>query len=99
MPAFAAFASLDVTGHTNTKRHPSGVERVNCKKCGSPLSAVFPYLPDQIYVPIGILDDIDAHAPQLHCHAASQPSWLHLPDGLAREDASARTRLAEAGDD
>ena len=36
--------------------HSPGVERWNCPQCGSPLAATFDYLPGQVYVPFGILD-------------------------------------------
>lgn len=100
-PAFAAFAASDIviTGDVMCKTHDSGVTRGNCAACGSPLNAVFPYLPDQVYVPVGVLDDLELFAPQLHCHAAYCPSWLHLDDDLPRMDASARDQLSEAGHD
>ena len=76
--------------------HSAGVERWNCRACGSPLAAQFEYLPDQIYVPLGILDQIDDIAPEIHCHAESAPRWLHIADDLPRQIGSARNTLNDA---
>ncbi|MCV6583962.1 MAG: GFA family protein [Marinibacterium sp.] len=70
-----------------------GVDRWRCDRCGSPIAARFDYLPDQIYLPIGVMDQADALPPALHCHSASQLSWLHLTDGLPRNDGSGRDML------
>ena len=74
----------------------SGVKRWFCRACGSPLGAVFDYLPDQLYVPIGILDQATDLPPALHSHADSALPWLHFTDDLPREAASARDTLSEA---
>jgi hypothetical protein len=73
-------------------RHP-GVMRWNCPDCGSPLAASFDYLPGQIYVPIGLLDQAAALPPQLHSHKASRLPWLHIEDDLQRSASSARISL------
>lgn len=75
--------------------HPE-VRRWFCTECGSPLAATYTYLPDQVYVPIGLFDDADTLAPQSHSHAGSQLPWLHLNDDLPRAVASGRDRLNEA---
>ncbi|WP_415921446.1 GFA family protein [Tateyamaria sp. SN6-1] len=97
--AFAAFdraalAAAPPLGHPVS--HAPGVERWNCTACGSPLAATFDYLPTQVYVPVGILDQIDAAVPEIHCHAGSAPPWLHLADGLPRDSGSARATLNDA---
>ncbi|WP_299690168.1 GFA family protein [uncultured Tateyamaria sp.] len=100
----AAFAAFDRTALTATPplpapaSHSAGVERWNCTACGSPLAAQFDYLPTQVYVPLGILDQIDAAAPQLHCHAESAPRWLHIADDLPRQTGSARDTLSDAAE-
>ncbi|MCF2906571.1 GFA family protein [Octadecabacter sp. CECT 8868] len=101
LPAFVAFATDDVavTPNVNSARYESGAVRQNCPDCGSPLTAAFPYLPDQIYVPVGVLNNPDHYPPQLHCHVASKPKWLHIEDDLARVTASGRDTLNEAFDD
>jgi len=55
--------------------------------------ASFDYLPNQIYVPIGIIDQVDDLAPSIHCHADAKLSWLHLDDSLPSESGSARDVL------
>jgi len=75
-----------------------GVHRWICTECGSPLMASFDYIPDQIFVPLGVLDDPEAFPPQIHCHTSSKLSWLHLSDDLPREAASARGDLRKFGD-
>lgn len=57
------------------------------------MAARFDYLPDQVYVPLGVLDQIDELAPELHCHASNAPTWLHLNDGLPRDGGSGRDHL------
>lgn len=78
--------------------HCVDCRRWTCATCGSPLAARFDYLPGQIYVPIGILDQAAELAPQLHCHAAQTLPWLCLNDDLPRSAGSARAVLtANAG--
>jgi len=95
LPAFAGFARNQITLTPNHApvSHASGVARWFCPACGSPLLASFDYLPDQVYVPLGIMNDLDALAPRLHCHTSSKASWLHLADDLPHESASGRDQL------
>ena len=72
------------------------VERWNCPHCGSPLAATFNYLPGQVYVPLGVLDQIDDVVPEVHCHADSCASWLRIDDTLPRYGHSGRTMLRRA---
>ena len=98
MPAFAAFDpdTLSLAPQVAEVTYPTGVSRRNCAQCGSPLTARFPYLPGQVYVPLGLLDQAADFAPQVHCHAKNAYDWLHMPDDLPREDGSARDTLQEA---
>lgn len=75
--------------------HTPGVQRWSCETCGSPLAAWFDYLPDQIYVPVGLFDQIEALAPKLHSHAENAPHWLHIDDDLPRQTGSARAVLCD----
>ena len=94
LPAFAAFADGAVVGDLPAARsHAPGVDRWNCPDCGSPLMAAFDCLPGQVYVPLGVLDNADTLAPDLHCHAQHMLPWLHLQDDLPRHDASGRAAL------
>lgn len=58
--------------------------------------ATFDYLPDQVYVPLGLIDQATALPPRLHCHADAAFSWLHLDDGLTRASGSGRNTLNAA---
>ncbi len=94
MPAFLAVKTGSLFGLPGApKQINAGVNRWNCKKCGSPVAATFDYLPDQIYVPLGIVDQAADIHPEVHCHFDNALSWLHLDDGLPREGASARAIL------
>lgn len=70
-----------------------GVHRWNCTTCGSPIAATFSYLPAQIYVPVGVLDDADQMSPSVQCHSRSALAWVHLDENLPQDEASARDLL------
>ncbi|MEL7347769.1 MAG: GFA family protein [Pseudomonadota bacterium] len=93
--AFAAFdaSAVQILPDPGPVTVVPGVDRWFCRICGSPLAARFDYLPGQIYVPLGILDQAAEIEPQMHAHADAQLPWLHLADGLPREAASARGAL------
>lgn len=96
MAAFAAFddgALRYAPGPGSPISHNNGVERWFCDACGSPLAARFAYLPGQIYVPLGVIDQAADLPPALHSHAASQLPWLHIRDDLMRQRHSARDTL------
>ena len=60
------------------------------------MAAIFPYLPDQTYVPVGVLNTPDAYPPELHCFSDKRPKWLHLDDGLPEANGTGRDILNEA---
>jgi len=95
---FAAFATGDLALSPDPGPISAyhGVERWFCRKCGSPLAAQFDYLPEQIYVPIGVLDQADRLVPQLHCHSESRLPWLKIDDDLERNATSGRASLQAA---
>lgn len=95
--AFAAVARADVIDQLPAAyRGTRGVERWTCPTCHGPLAAAFDYLPDQVYVPIGILDQAAHLPPQSHSHAGSALPWLHIADDLPRAEASNRNTLNKA---
>jgi len=57
------------------------------------LAACFDYLPGQVYIPIGILDQADHLAPKIHCHDDARLKWLHISDDLPRTGDTARAEL------
>ncbi|MBY4894931.1 GFA family protein [Rhodobacteraceae bacterium N5(2021)] len=96
--AFAAFASADLrfTPSKGPRRSFSkGVDRWFCPDCGTQLAATYDYLLDQVYVPLGLLDQANTLAPESHGHTDSALPWLHIEDDLPRDGASSRVRLQE----
>ncbi|SFK82874.1 Uncharacterized conserved protein [Shimia haliotis] len=96
LPAFAALSTTDL--HTSPDQgvgvsHSKGVTRWNCTSCGSPLMARFEYLPNQVYVPLGLLDQAADLPPALHCHANAAYPWLHVDDDTPRITGTARDTL------
>ena len=102
--AFAAFALDDVAlaaTEPDTIRHVShtqGVERWFCGACGSPLKAWFTYLPDQAFLPLGVLDQAPDMSPRLHCFANDAMPWLKIDDDLPRAIDSGADILQSAAD-
>lgn len=102
--AFAAVAtgvvqlSAQAAGTIRHVSHNDGVERWFCGKCGSPLKAWFRYLPEQDYLPLGVLDQAPDLAPQHHCYVQSAMPWLNFDDGLPRSDDSGAETLGKAAD-
>lgn len=96
--AFAAFDETTVTFTPDEGRRVStnpGVTRTFCGTCGSPLAGRFDYLPGKVYIAVGILDQADDLAPQLHSHESQRLAWLHIDDDLERYAGTARSRLGE----
>jgi len=95
-PAFAAFDPADLTVEpalgspviTN-----AGVERWNCAQCSSPLAATFDYIPNQLYVPLGLIDQADELPAEIHCFSEKQLPWLHIEDDAIRGTGTARENL------
>ncbi|MEM7496779.1 MAG: GFA family protein [Pseudomonadota bacterium] len=101
LPDFAAFAdgTLTIEPDPGPFSTVPGVERWFCRTCGSPLAARFDYLPGQVYVPLGVLDQAPDLAPALHAHADAALPWLHIADDLPRQDGSAQEALGPGGGD
>lgn len=98
--AFSAFGpkDIDITPAPRAMQGcGAGVSRWMCPACGTAVAAQYAYLPDQLYVPVGLWDDAQGLKPAMHSHADSALSWLHLDDNLPRHNASARTALTEGG--
>lgn len=67
--------------------------RTFCEYCGTPLTGRFDYLPGAIYIALGVIDQADKLAPQLHAHESNRLSWLNIVDQYKRFPASARADL------
>lgn len=102
--AFAAVAkgavalSAESQGTIRHVSHSEGVERWFCGSCGSPLKAWFAYLPNQDYLPLGILDQAPDMPPEHHCYVGAAMPWLSLDDGLPRSDDSGSEFLEQKTD-
>lgn len=98
--AFAAFSEAALTfvpdeGHSVSPT--AGVSRSFCGACGSPLASRFDYLPGQVYIPLGLIDQADVLQPQMHSYESQRLPWLHIEDDAERFERSSRARLNAAG--
>ena len=99
MVAVAAFDTDAVTFEPDEGYSVSlvpGAVRNFCGDCGSPLSFRGDYVPDQIYVPLGLLDQAGELEPDVHSYDSQRLPWLHIDDDIERFDNSAQTRLSQA---
>ena len=97
--AFAAFDEAALSVLPNEGRRVSanaGVTRTFCETCGSPVTGRYDYLPGQVYVSLGLLDQADALAPRRHAHEDRRLKWLQIEDDLERAPGSARAELNRA---
>lgn len=96
--AFAAFNEMAVTftpdEGSKITANP-GVTRTFCAVCGSPLAGRYDYLPGQVYIALGVLDQSSDLAPRLHAHESQRLTWLHIDDNLERLASTSRSVLAE----
>ena len=98
--AFVAFDEASVSLKPNVGRSVSvnpGVTRSFCENCGSPLMSRYDYLPGTVYISLGVIDQADVLAPQLHAHESSRLSWLTIDDECKRCPASAKADLNSVG--
>lgn len=100
--AFAAFPENAVQAFPawpEARSFTPGVKRWSCSKCGSQLAAAFDYLPGQLYIPLGLIDQAAELPPELHAHDGRRLPWLQIEDGIPRIDGSSRVALRTAGQD
>ncbi len=96
MAAFCGFGLSDLNISPDPGPSMSinaGVTRWFCRNCGSALVAHYDYLKEQVYVPIGILDQAPELKPQMHCFADAKMPWLHIDDDLERHTDSGSDAL------
>ena len=94
--AFAAFDETAVTLTPNEGRSVTsnpGVTRSFCQVCGTPLTGRYDYLPGEVYIAVGVLDQAGDLTPQLHAHETQRLVWLHIDDECERFAGSARSQL------
>ena len=94
--AFAAFDENAISFSPDEGRKISanpGVTRSFCATCGSSLTGRYDYLPGQVYISLGIIDQAGDLAPEIHTHDTERLPWLHIDDDLERVATSARSQL------
>lgn len=94
--AFAAFDEKAVTFTPDEGRKIAanpGVTRTHCAACGSPLAGRYDYLPGQVYIGVGVLDQANDLVPGVHAHESQRLTWLHIDDDLERDASSSRSKL------
>ena len=99
--AFAAFGARDVwasPGWPAPRSFAPGVTRWSCPDCGSPLGAAFDYLPGQIYIPLGLIDQAPNLPPEIHAHEQRRLPWLQISDNIPRIGESSRIVLRTVAD-
>jgi len=97
--AFAAFDEKTVTFSPDEGRKIAanpGVTRTFCGTCGSSLTGRYDYLPGQIYISLGVVDQADDLAPEIHTHESERLTWLHIDDALERVATSGRSQINDA---
>jgi len=70
-----------------------GAKRYFCGACGSQLAGRYDYLPDKIYVALGVIDHAANLLPTSHAHNDNRLPWLHIDDNLPSFGESARVYL------
>lgn len=60
--------------------------RCFCSQCGSPLWFESIDHPEIVAIPLGILDDADVPAPDMHLWVQSKPEWCAITDDLPQHD-------------
>ena len=99
--AFAAFEenALQISpAWPSSKSFAPGVTRWSCPDCGSPLAAAFDYLPGQLYIPLGLIDQAGRLPLEFHAHDGDRLPWLQIADDIPRVVGSSRTILHDEGD-
>ena len=95
----AAFAAFDETAVAFAPDEGSkvsvnpGVTRTFCANCGSSLTGRYDYLPGQVYISLGVIDQADDLAPRIHSHESERLAWLHIDDDLERVATTARSKI------
>ena len=94
--AFAAFEENAVQASPAwpvSKSFAPGVRRWFYPGCGSPLAAAFDYLPGQLYIALGLIDQAAELPPELDVHDGCRLPWLQIADNIPRIGGSSRTAL------
>lgn len=60
--------------------------RCFCSQCGSPLWFESIDHPEIVAIPLGVLDNADVPAPDMHLWVKSKPDWCAINDELPQHD-------------
>ena len=97
----AAFAAMDETAVTfspdegrRIAANP-GVARTFCADCGSSLTGRYDYLPGQVYISLGVIDQANDLEPKIHSHESERFTLLRIDDDLERVAATARAEIKD----
>ena len=74
---FRVVAGLDSLGDYAV---PSGLHRIFCKQCGSPLFSRRDSVPELVRVRVGSLDTPLATKPEMHIFVGSKADWYEIHD-------------------
>ncbi|MGI9407859.1 MAG: GFA family protein [Hyphomicrobiaceae bacterium] len=99
--AFAAFDEKAVTFKPDEGRKVTanpGVTRTFCAHFGSSLTGRYDYLPGQVYISLGVVDQANDIAPEIHTHESERLTWLHIDDDLERVAATGRSKINDASE-
>lgn len=84
---FVGFREDEVTWQgAPTSWRAGGVTRSFCASCGSQISYRDEKLPGDIYLYLGFMDHPENYPPRLHAFDQRRLPFLHIEDGLPRED-------------
>ena len=91
---FAGYRAGQVETEGAPKVHGSspGVRRSFCGECGTSLLYEDERLPGEVYVMVGVFDEVETFAPGVHDYVSHKPSWLDLRGNLPRYEESSNPR-------
>ncbi len=65
-----------------------GAKRYFCHACGTPVAFATERYPNEIHFYVASMEQPEAFAPEYHSFVRDQLPWIHLADGLPRNEAS-----------
>ncbi|MBT5039759.1 MAG: GFA family protein [Rhodospirillaceae bacterium] len=71
----------------------SGVRRLFCSRCGTPMAYDADRYPDEIHFYAASLIDPENFTPQFHVHCGEQLDWLKLADDLPKYEKNASSAV------
>ncbi|CAM2064718.1 GFA family protein [Sulfidibacter corallicola] len=85
--AMAESATLEVHGQGDIQKFNSGRGlRCFCTTCGCPVWFESIEHAEIVAIPLGVLDDGDIPAPEMHIFTQSKPTWCRIHDDLPQHE-------------